>query len=77
MDLSRKNIFNFFEKIKFFKGWHWFKFNNLGLALDGLEVLHQCGKSVKTKSQTVCGANYNSFKSRREKLVGWSFCSAS
>ena len=40
-----------------FEGWSWFKFNNLRQALSyDLEILHQCGKRVKTKGQKVLPA---------------------
>ena len=48
---------NLTRKANFFEGCCWFKFNNLGLTLYGLEILHQCGKRVKTKSHKVLGAN--------------------
>ena len=44
---------------KFLEGCSWFKFNNLGLVLGmAFEILHKCGKRVKTKSQKVLGANF-------------------
>ena len=40
----------------------------------GLEVLHQDGKKVKTKSQNVSGANLSTFAEiTEEKLVGGAF----
>ena len=33
----------------------------------GLEILHQCGKKIKTKSQEVLGSNPNVSRSYREK----------
>ena len=34
-----------------------------------IEILHQCGKRVKTKSQSILGANSYVCRSYREKLV--------
>ena len=42
-DFTRKNNF--------------LKFNNLGLVLEGLEILRQCDKYVKTRIQKVLTAN--------------------
>ena len=44
-----------------------------------VEILHQCGKKVKTKSQKVLGANSYVFRSYRGetdrwKVGGWAFC---
>ena len=42
-----------------------------------LEILHQCGKKVKSKSQKVCGANSYVCRSYREKTgIGGPFCPA-
>ena len=49
------------RKTNFFEGCCWLKFNN------GLEILHQCGKRVKTKSQKVLGANSYVCRSYRRK----------
>ena len=51
------------RKTAFLRGG-WFKLNNLGLTL---EILHQCGKRVKTKSQKVLGANSYVCRSYRGK----------
>ena len=46
-------IYGFVQKTDF-EGWSWFNVNNLGLALGmALEILQQCGKKMKTKSQKV------------------------
>ena len=52
--MSRKNII--------FDGCSWFKFTRYGL-----ETLHHCGNSVKTKSQKVLGANSYVSRIYREK----------
>ena len=40
---------------------------------DGLEILHQCGKKVKTKCQTVLGANIYVSRGYRGKTGTWAF----
>ena len=57
------------RRTAFFEWWSWFRLNNLGLPLK-LEILHQCGKRVKTKSQKVSGTNSYVCKVTGEKLVG-------
>ena len=54
------------RKTTFFERWSWFKFNNLGVELG--TNLHQCGKSVKTKSQKVLGRNSYVCRSYRGKI---------
>ena len=55
----------------FFEGYSWFKFNNLGLAPGTrYQILHQCGKRIKTKSQNVLGAKSYICKSYRQKTGG-------
>ena len=39
----------------------------------GLEILHQCRKRVKTKSQKVLGANFYVSRSYKDNLVGGLF----
>ena len=42
----------------FFKGWSWFKFNNLRVAMGmTLKFYTSMAKRVETKSQKVLGAN--------------------
>ena len=61
-DLTKKNTF--------FEEWSWFKFNNLGLALwYSLQILHQCGKRIETKSQKVLG-EVTFVEVAGEKLIG-------
>ena len=59
------------RKTAFFEELLWFKFNNLGLALGTnlkcYTILHQCGKTVKTKTQKVLGANSYVCRSYRGK----------
>ena len=57
------------------EGCSWFKFNNLGLALDmALKFYTNVAKRVRTKSQKVLGAYSNICRSYRGKLVGAPFC---
>ena len=66
------------QKNDFFERWSWFKFNNLELAPSyGLEILHPCGKRVKTKSEKVLGANSYISISYRGKQVGGDFLAPS
>ena len=51
------------RKTTFSDAWSWFKFNNVGLAID---ILHQYGKRVKTKNK-VLGANFCVCRSYRGK----------
>ena len=60
-------LYGFEQKKCFFQVWSWVKFNNLGLALDERESLHQCGQKGKTKSQKVLRANSYICRSYREK----------
>ena len=66
------------RKTAFFEELLWFKFNNLGLALGTnlkcYTILHQCGKTVKTKTQKVLGANSYVCKVTGEKQVRGPFC---
>ena len=56
------------RKTAFFERWSWFKFINLGVTLGRkIEILHQCGKRVKTKSQKVLGGNSYICRSYRGK----------
>ena len=63
--------------ITYIEGWSWFKFNNFELALGmALEILHQCGKKVETKSRKVFRANsYICRSSSRKSRRGRPFCS--
>ena len=74
-NLSQPQFYkDFTRKIAFFEGWSWFKFINLGLALGiNLKLLRQCGKSIKSKSQKVFGANSYVCWSYRERVVGGVF----
>ena len=66
--LSQPQFYKDLTKKSFFEGWCWFKSNNLGLALgSNLEILHQCGKRVKTKSETVFKANSYVCRNYRRK----------
>ena len=56
------------RKTAFFERWSWFKFINLGVTQGRkVEILHQCGKRVKTKSQNVLGGNSYICRSYRGK----------
>ena len=59
------------RKISFLDRWSWFKFNNLGLTLYGLGILHRCGKSGKTKNQKVLGANSYACRSHKRKSLNF------
>ena len=52
----------------------WFKFSNLGLALGMVEILHHCGKRVKTKIRKFCRLIHKSVEVTGEKLVWSAFC---
>ena len=61
-EVTETSIYKYLtRKTNFFEGCCWLKFNN------GLEILHQCGKRVKTKSQKVLGANSYVCRSYRRK----------
>ena len=56
------------KKYNIFEWCSWFKFNNLGLAPRYcIEILQQCGKRVKTKSQKVLETNFYVCRSYRRK----------
>ena len=64
---------NVTRKTTFFKGWSWFKFNNLGLALGmALKFYTSLAKGLKLKSESFWADSYV-FRSYREKLVGRAF----
>ena len=62
-DLSRKNAF--------LRGWSWFKFNNLGLALGtNLKFTTSVVKGLKLKVGKFWGLNPKFVEVTGEKLVG-------
>ena len=66
-DLTRKNCF--------FKGWSWFKFNNLGLALGtNLKSYTSVAKALKLKVRMFFGLIPTFVEVAGEKLVRGPFC---
>ena len=58
----------FDQKNRFFKGWSWFKFNNLGLSRGtNVKFYTSPAKRVKAKSQKVLEANSYVCRSYRRK----------
>ena len=66
MDLTRKTAF--------LEGWSWFKFNNLGLALDmNLKFYTSLSKGLKLKLKKFWGLILTFVKVTGENLVGGAF----
>ena len=62
------------EKPFFFKGWSWFKFNNLGLALaTNLKLYSSLSKGLKLKVRKFLGLIPTFVEVTGEKLVGEAF----
>ena len=62
------------RKTKFFEGWSWFKFNDLGLALGtNLKFYTSAVKGLKVKVRKVLGLNPTLVEGTEEKLVGGLF----
>ena len=62
------------RKITFFEGWSWFKFNNLGLALDtNLKFCTSVVKGLKLKVKKFWGPTPTFVEVTGEKLVGGAF----
>ena len=60
----------FDQKNRFFEGWSWFKFNNLGLALcTNLKFHTSVAKGLKIKVTRFLGLNSTSVEVKKEKLV--------
>ena len=58
----------------FFKGWSWFKFNNLGLALGtNLKFYTSVAKGLKLKVRKFWGLIPTFLEVTGEKLVGGAF----
>ena len=63
------------RKITFFEQWSWFKFNNLGLALDtNLKFCTSGEKGLKLKVRKFWGPNPMFVEVTGEKLAGGPFC---
>ena len=61
----------FDQKKKFFEGWSWFKFKNLGLALGmALKLYTNVTKWLKLKVKKFCGLIPTFVEVTGEKLVG-------
>ena len=61
------------RKTAFFEGWSWFKFNNLGLALDtNLKFCTSVVKGLKLKVKKFWGPNPTFVEVTGEKLVAGS-----
>ena len=62
------------KKTAFFEGWSWFKFHNLGLALDThLKFCTSVAKGLKLKVRKFWGPNLTFAEVTGEKLVGGAF----
>ena len=56
--------------------WSWFKFNNLGVALDtNLKFYTSVAKELKLKIRKFWGLIYTFVEVKEEKLVGGAFLS--
>ena len=54
--ITTSMLYGFDKKNRFFKGWFWFKFNNLGLALGtSLKFYTSVAKRLKLKSECFGG----------------------
>ena len=63
------------RKTAFFVGWPWFKFNNLGLALEMvLKFYTSVEKGLKLKATKFCWLIPTFVEVTREKLLGRAFC---
>ena len=59
------------RKTAFFERWSWFRFNNLGLALDtNLKFCTSVAKRLKLKVRTFWGPNPTFVEVTGEKLIG-------
>ena len=68
-------LWRFDQKNRFFEGWSWFRFNNLGLALGmNLKFYTSMAKSLKLKVRNFWGASSSLSRVTGEKLVGGAFC---
>ena len=64
----------FDQKNRFFDGWSWFKFNNLGLALGtNLKFYSSMARELKLKVRKFWGLSPTFVKVTGEKLVGGLF----
>ena len=64
------------SKTAFFKGWSWFKLNNLGLALgEDLKFYTSVAKALKLKARKFWRLIPTFVKVTGEKLVEGTFCS--
>ena len=66
------------RKTASFEGWSWFKFNNLGLALDtNFKFCSGVEKKLELEVRKFWGPNPTFVEVTRENLVGGPFCSPS
>ena len=64
----------FDQKNRFFKGWSWFKFNNLGLALGtNLKFYTSVAKGLKLEVRKFWGLIPTFVEVTGEKLIGGTF----
>ena len=62
------------QKKRFFEGWSWFKFNNLGLALGtNLKFYTSVAKGLNLKVRKFCGLIPMFVEVAEEKLVQGAF----
>ena len=67
----------FDQKNRFFDGWSWFKFNNLGLAIGtNLKFYTSLSKGLKLKVRKFRRLILTFVEVTGKKLVGGPFCSA-
>ena len=72
----REVIITIYQKKRFFKGWSWFKFNNLELVLGmALKFYTNVAKVLKLKVRKFCWLNPTFVEATRQKLVGDLFAS--
>ena len=79
---SMRKVIQFYKdltgKTKFFEGWSWFKFNDLGLALGtNLKFYASVVKGLKVKVRKFLGLDPTFVEVTEEKLVGRPFWSPS
>ena len=68
--ITTSMLYGFDKKNRFFKGWFWFKFNNLGLALGtSLKFYTSVAKRLKLKVRMFWGRIYTFAEVTEEKLV--------